>query len=163
MVCGFCVRVTVRQSDSLAQARGEPGSPRRELQSQNCVFVRATRSGGMTRFLGDLLLRSGKNISPKRENEDVRLCFGVPRKDKGIRVLGDKVSRLGERFSLKQDLLLNFAFCLTCRLGECLRVWRSVSSPRRGGTRLSENLQVNQSSTLAQARKLNLSETGLVA
>ena len=93
----------------------------------------------------------------------MRLCFGVPRTGEGIRVLGDKVSRPGKRFSLKRDLLLNFAFFLTCRLDECLRVWQSVTSPRRGGTRLSENSQVNQSSTLAQAWKLSLSETGLVA
>ena len=89
------------------------------------------------------MLRSGENISPKRENEDMRLCFGVPRTGEGIRVLGDKASRPGERFSLKRDHLLNFVFCLTRRLGESLSVRRSVSSPRRGGTRLSEISQVN--------------------
>jgi len=61
------------------------------------------------------------------------------------------------------DLLFNFAFCLTYRLGECLSVRRSVSSPRWGGTRLSEISQVNQFSMLAQARNLSLSERGLVA
>ncbi|QCE11071.1 hypothetical protein DEO72_LG10g2304 [Vigna unguiculata] len=88
------------------------------------------------RVLGDLLLCSGEDISPKRENEDVSLCFEVSRIGERIRVLGDKASRPGER--------------------------RSVSSPRRGGTRLSETSQVNQFCPLAQARKLSLSETGLV-
>ena len=35
------------------------------------------------RVLGDLLLRSGDNISPKRENEDVRLCFGYLAQTRG--------------------------------------------------------------------------------
>ena len=47
------------------------------------------------RVLGDLLLCSGEDISPKQENEDVSLCFEVSRIGERIRVLGDKASRPG--------------------------------------------------------------------
>jgi len=131
-------------------------------ESRLCFFTSYSLRQ-IVRVLGDLLPRSGENISPKRENEDVRLCFGVPRIGEEIRVLGDKAFRPGERFLLKRDLLFNFAFCLTRRPGESLSVRRRASSPRQKGTHLSKILQVIQFSTLAQARKLSLSETGLVA
>jgi len=39
------------------------------LQSFHTNFTRATRSGGGSWFLGDMLSRSGECISPKREIE----------------------------------------------------------------------------------------------
>ena len=102
IVCVFWVREIVRRSDRLAQASQTRLGESCRVRIVFCMSYSLRRN---VKVLGDPLFRSGKTFLPKRDYEDVRLCFRMPRTGEGIRVLGDKVSRLGERFSLKRDLL----------------------------------------------------------
>ena len=95
----------------------------------------------MPRFLGDLLSGSGEYLSPKREIKGCKTLFWAPRVGEEVVVWATRLYAQVRVFGVR----------------------RRVISPRRGETRLSETSQINQVSTLAQARKLSLNETGLVA
>ncbi|QCD83533.1 hypothetical protein DEO72_LG2g3879 [Vigna unguiculata] len=120
---------------------GEPSLPRRDLQSLDPIYARATRLGGVPRFLGDLLSRPGEYLSPKREIEGCVTLFWAPR-------VGEEVDFWATRLFVQARVF---------------GVRRRAISPKRGETRLSKTSQINQVRTLAQARKLSLSGTGLVA
>jgi len=82
MVCVFWVRETVRQTDSLAQASQARLGESYRVRIVFCTSYSLRRNA---RVLGDLLFRSGETFSPKRENEEVRLCLGCLAQARGSR------------------------------------------------------------------------------
>ncbi|QCD99959.1 hypothetical protein DEO72_LG7g1246 [Vigna unguiculata] len=128
------IEFLVNQTDNLARASQARLSESCKVESG--VFCTSYLLRWSVRVLGDLLTLSGEYLSPKRKIE-------------------------GERLSLKRDLAFKLGVLLTHRLDESLGFRRRAISPRRGETSLSDTSQVNQFSTLAQARKFSLSETTL--